>query len=160
MVRSRTPLPGTAPASRAAEEGTAPISAGAVPSSQERTPPTARTNLPVQLTSFIGREREQGEVRALLATARLVTLTGTGGVGKTRLALAVAAELVGENPEGVWLVELAPLADPALVAPAAALALGIREEPATAAAAGPRPERTGATPPGSPDRRGALAGSP
>jgi predicted ATPase/class 3 adenylate cyclase/tetratricopeptide (TPR) repeat protein len=85
-------------------------------------------NLPVALTSFIGREREQAEVRALLGTARLVTLTGAGGAGKTRLALAVAGELLEEYPQGVWLVELAPLADPSLVPQAVAQALGQREE--------------------------------
>jgi predicted ATPase/transcriptional regulator with XRE-family HTH domain len=88
-----------------------------------------RTNLPTALTSFIGREREQAEVRALLAAARLVTLTGAGGAGKTRLAMAVAGELHSEYPAGVWLVELASLADPALVVQAVAQALGLREEP-------------------------------
>jgi predicted ATPase/transcriptional regulator with XRE-family HTH domain len=129
VVRSRAPLPGTASALRAAEEGTAPVSAGAVDASQERTPPPARTNLPVQLTSLIGREREQREVRALLGAARLVTLTGAGGAGKTRLALAVAEAMLSEYPEGIWLVELAPLADPALVVQAVAQVLGLREEP-------------------------------
>jgi predicted ATPase/transcriptional regulator with XRE-family HTH domain len=85
-------------------------------------------NLPLALTSFIGREEEQSEVRALLGAARLVTLTGAGGAGKTRLALAVARELLGDYPQGVWLVELAPLADPALVPQAVAQALGLREE--------------------------------
>jgi predicted ATPase/DNA-binding XRE family transcriptional regulator len=87
------------------------------------------SNLPVALTSFIGREREQSEVWALHAAARLVTLTGTGGVGKTRLALAVAAALEGEYPDGIWLVELAPLTDPALVVQAVVLALGMHEQP-------------------------------
>jgi predicted ATPase/class 3 adenylate cyclase/transcriptional regulator with XRE-family HTH domain len=86
------------------------------------------SNLPVALTSFIGREREQSEVRALLDAARLVTLTGAGGAGKTRLALAVAEVVLEAYPDGVWLVELAPLADPALVVQAVAQTLGPREE--------------------------------
>jgi predicted ATPase/class 3 adenylate cyclase len=85
-------------------------------------------NLPVQLTSFIGRERELTEVKRLLTTTRLLTLTGSGGCGKTRLTLQVAADLLEEHPDGVWLVELAALADPALVTQTAAAALGVREE--------------------------------
>src|SRR5437763_279011 len=75
-----------------------------------------RTNLPFALSSLIGRKREQGMVLALLERARLVTLTGAGGVGKTRLALAVGGAALSEYPQGVWLVELAALADPGLVA--------------------------------------------
>jgi predicted ATPase/class 3 adenylate cyclase/Tfp pilus assembly protein PilF len=92
-------------------------------------PAAPTTNLPVQPTSFIGREREQAEVRALLGRSPLVTLTGAGGAGKTRLALALAAELVDRYPDGVWLVELAALAEPGLVPGAVAQALGVREEP-------------------------------
>jgi non-specific serine/threonine protein kinase len=88
-----------------------------------------RTNLPIQLTSFVGRERELAEVRQLLTTTRLLTLTGAGGCGKTRLALQVAAGLLDAFADGVWLVDLAPLNDPALVPQAVALALGIREAP-------------------------------
>ncbi len=86
-------------------------------------------NLPIQLTSFIGREREMAEVRRLLSAARLVTLTGSGGCGKTRLALQVAADLLAEYPDGVWLVELGALADPAQVPQAVGTVLGLREEP-------------------------------
>ena len=86
-------------------------------------------NLPLQLTSFVGRERELVAVRAALSTARLVTLTGPGGTGKTRLALQAAADALDAYPEGVWLVELAALADPALVPQAVAAAVGVREEP-------------------------------
>src|SRR5439155_23623894 len=86
-------------------------------------------NLPLQLTSFVGREREIGEVRERLATTRLLTLTGTGGCGKTRLALQVAADIVDAHSDGVWLVELAPLADPALVPQAVASALGVSQVP-------------------------------
>ena len=108
-------------------------------------------NLPVQLTSFIGREREIAEVRARLTASpgaeprhaepaapgwrehsaeavRLLTLIGPGGTGKTRLSLQVAAELLPEYPDGAWLVELAPLADPAYLAPALAAVFGAREQ--------------------------------
>jgi class 3 adenylate cyclase len=80
-------------------------------------------NLPVQLTSFVVREKEIAEVQCLLGTTHLLTLTGPGGTGKTRLALQVAAEALSaqEFPDGAWLVELAPLADPSYVAPALAL---------------------------------------
>jgi predicted ATPase/class 3 adenylate cyclase len=88
-----------------------------------------RHNLPVQVTSLIGREREIEEVRQRLAEARLLTLTGSGGVGKTRLALQVAAELTEAYPEGVWLAELASLSDPDLVPQTTAQAIGVREEP-------------------------------
>jgi predicted ATPase/DNA-binding SARP family transcriptional activator len=84
-------------------------------------------NLPLQLTSFIGREKDIDAVAHLLQTARLVTLTGPGGTGKTRLALQTAAGLVEQFADGVWLVELAPLSDPTLVPALAARALGLRE---------------------------------
>ena len=74
-----------------------------------------RHNLPLQLTRFIGREQDISRLRTRLAAARLVTLTGAGGTGKTRLALQVAVTLVDDFDDGVWLVELAPLTDPALV---------------------------------------------
>src|SRR5262249_24327762 len=77
--------------------------------------PPRNTNLPLQATSFIGREREIEEVKRQLADSRLVTLVGTGGCGKTRLALQVAAETLENYTDGVWLVELAPLTDAALV---------------------------------------------
>ena len=84
-------------------------------------------NLPVEPTSFIGREHELEEVRSLLRNSRLLTLTGAGGSGKTRLALRAARQVAGEYSNGVWLLELAPLADPALVATSLAATLGIRE---------------------------------
>src|SRR5262249_51749357 len=87
-------------------------------------------NLPLQPTSFVGREREVAEVRRLLGATRLLTLPGTGGTGRTRLALQVAADLADAHPDGVWLVELAALADPALVPQAVAATVGVREEPA------------------------------
>lgn len=86
-------------------------------------------NLPLQLTSFIGREREIAEIAGLLRTSRLVSLTGAGGVGKTRLALKVAGGALDWYGDGLWLVELAALADPLLVPQAVAGALGLREEP-------------------------------
>ncbi len=86
-------------------------------------------NLPIQPTSFIGREREIAEVKQRLANTRLLTLIGAGGCGKTRLSLQVAADLLEDYPEGVWLVELAALTDPTLVPQAVASALGVREEP-------------------------------
>jgi predicted ATPase/class 3 adenylate cyclase len=86
-------------------------------------------NLPLQLTSFVGRERELAEVGRLLAAGRLVTLTGPGGTGKTRLALRAAADALEGHPDGVWVAELAALADPALVPQAVAAAVGVREEP-------------------------------
>jgi predicted ATPase len=73
------------------------------------------TNLPLQLTSFIGREREIAEIKRLLSTTRLLTLTGSGGAGKTRLALQVAEGLVDRYTNGAWFVDLAPLSDPALI---------------------------------------------
>ena len=73
------------------------------------------TNLPTQLSTFIGREKEVEQIKKRLEKNRLVTLTGSGGVGKTRLSIQVATELLNDYPHGVWLVELAPITDPALV---------------------------------------------
>src|SRR6266496_4032154 len=86
-------------------------------------------NLPLQPTLLIGREKESASVCALLRRAdiRLVTLTGPGGTGKTRLALQTAAELVDEFKDGVWFVNLAPISDPNLVAATVAQTLGIKE---------------------------------
>ena len=86
-------------------------------------------NLPLQLTSFIGREKETAEVRRLVSTGRLVTLTGAGGSGKTQLAVEAADGLLDEFADGVWLVELAPLADATLVPETVAAVLGHREVP-------------------------------
>jgi non-specific serine/threonine protein kinase len=90
-----------------------------------------RHNLPVQRTRLIGREHDAAAVRRVLleADGRTVTLTGAGGCGKTRLALAVAGDVVDGFADGVWLVELAPLADPLLLPQAVATALGVREQP-------------------------------
>jgi predicted ATPase/DNA-binding CsgD family transcriptional regulator len=86
-------------------------------------------NLPSELSSFVGRDREIAEVRRILENNRLLTLTGSGGCGKTRLALVAASELVQRFEDGVWMVELAPLAEPSLVPQAVAFALGVRERP-------------------------------
>jgi predicted ATPase/DNA-binding SARP family transcriptional activator/DNA-binding CsgD family transcriptional regulator len=87
-------------------------------------------NLPLAHTSFVGRGRERLEVKRLLAMTGLLTLTGAGGCGKTRLALELARDLVGAYPDGVWLVELAPLSEAALVPKAVAEALGVPERSA------------------------------
>jgi predicted ATPase/DNA-binding CsgD family transcriptional regulator len=89
-------------------------------------------NLPAELTSFVGRRHEVAEVKRLLSTSRLVTLTGVGGVGKTRLALRVGADVRRAFTEGVWLVDLAPLTDPALLTQTVAADLGIRDQSARA----------------------------
>src|SRR5438045_7568176 len=89
------------------------------------------TNLPAHLPRLIGRERDVAEVRQRLLGAErgLLTLTGAGGCGKTALALEVARDLPDAFPDGVWLVELAALADPTLVLQAVAAVLGVRESP-------------------------------
>ena len=94
--------------------------------------PTLPNNLPAQLSAFIGRDRETTEVRALVESCRLVTLTGAGGVGKTRLALQVAAELLDGSGDGVWLAELAAVSDGDAVPAAICQALGISEQPGRA----------------------------
>jgi len=86
-------------------------------------------NLPEQLTSFVGRERELDDIKQRLRQTRLLTLLGMGGLGKTRLSLQAANELRAEFPDGVWFLDLAPLRDGALVLSEAAQALGVREEP-------------------------------
>jgi predicted ATPase/class 3 adenylate cyclase len=89
---------------------------------------SAPNNLPLQATTFIGRKREIAAIKELLLTTRLLTLHGAGGIGKTRLALQVSASLVDAFPDGVWLVELAALADPRVVPLAVATVLGVKEE--------------------------------
>jgi Predicted ATPase len=86
-------------------------------------------NLPIQLTSFIGRERELAEVKHLISTSRLVTLTGAGGCGKTLLALRIATDLSSHFEDGVWWIELAVLHDPELSAQAVLQSLGLPESP-------------------------------
>lgn len=93
------------------------------------TQPSPRASLPIALTSFVGRERETADVAQLLASARLVSLIGAGGSGKTRLALQVAAEIAGQFADGVCWVDLVRLADPSLVTQAVAKALNVNEQP-------------------------------
>jgi predicted ATPase/DNA-binding CsgD family transcriptional regulator len=85
-------------------------------------------NLPAELSSFVGRERQLAELRRLLRRARLITLTGPGGAGKTRLALHLAGDILNHYPDGVWLVELAPLADARLLDQTVATACRITEK--------------------------------
>ncbi|GAB3144243.1 ATP-binding protein [Microbispora hainanensis] len=100
----------------------APEPAGAAPS---RPAPA----LPAPLTSFVGRASERAELTEMIKAHRQVTAVGPGGVGKTRLALAVAAEAAGEHPDGVWFVDLVPVTDPDMIATAVAGAVGLGEQP-------------------------------
>jgi len=93
---------------------------------------SSNTNLPEPLTSFIGRERELVEIKRLLPSTRLLTLVGTGGIGKTRLALQAAAEVTDAYRDGVWLAELGSIRDPSLVPASVAQVLGIQERTGTA----------------------------
>jgi predicted ATPase/DNA-binding SARP family transcriptional activator len=106
------------------------IFAGPPPSSPPR-PHAERDahNLPAQVSSFIGRERQLSELRGLLSRARVITLTGAGGVGKTRLALQLATSMLDGSDDGPWFVDLAPLTDASLVASKLAGVLGVREQP-------------------------------
>jgi predicted ATPase/DNA-binding SARP family transcriptional activator len=121
--------------SSAREEGLAvPHRAGLLTGSREHDSvpgqqPQRRHNLPHQLSSFVGREAEMAMLTQLLPGHRLITLVGAGGVGKTRLALQMAAAVVRESLDGVWLAELAALRKPALVAHQVAEAIGILEQP-------------------------------
>jgi predicted ATPase/DNA-binding SARP family transcriptional activator len=109
------------------------------PPGRARAPAAPPHNLPERLTSLVGRDRELDEVGGLVGQHRLVTVTGPGGAGKTSLAVAAARRLVGGFPDGVWLVELASLADQGLLTEAVAAALGLREEPGPAGSAPPAP---------------------
>jgi predicted ATPase len=88
-----------------------------------------RTNLPISATSFVARAAEIKRVTERLRDSRLLTLSGSGGCGKTRLALGVASHLESEFVDGAWFIELAPLADASLVPQTIATTLGIRDEP-------------------------------
>lgn len=121
----------SAKAERAARVRSSTGRASGVSNGSHRTPSSRvpRHNLPAALSSFVGREREAAEVGRLLGESRLLTLTGTGGSGKTRLALKVAGERVDDYPDGVWLVELASLSEETLVAQAVARVLDVQEQP-------------------------------
>lgn len=97
--------------------------------SRGRPPSTPKHNIPAALSSFVGREREMVEVQRSLAMTRLLTLTGAGGTGKTRLATEAARELAGAYPDGAWMVDASALSDPQLLTRAAAAAFGVREQP-------------------------------
>ena len=98
-----------------------------VPASADSLQNVRRHNLPAELTSFVGRRKELTELRRLLTRSRLLSLTGDGGVGKTRLAVRLVSELVREASQGVWLIDLAPLTTPALIAQTIATLIGVRE---------------------------------
>src|SRR5271165_2859046 len=86
-------------------------------------------NLPAEPNSFVGRERDLGDLRLLLASVRALTLCGPGGIGKTRLAIRLGWQLADDFPDGVWIVEFADNADPALAAGQVASVLGVVDEP-------------------------------
>jgi predicted ATPase/DNA-binding SARP family transcriptional activator len=129
--------PGPRSATPSAPSGTstpAPAGSGAsrpeaAPSGASRPeaarPESPRSNIPPMLTSFVGREREIADVRRLLARAGLLTLTGVGGVGKTRLAEQIGLALLDSYPDGVWITDLVPVSEPALVADTVAAAVGL-----------------------------------
>jgi predicted ATPase/DNA-binding SARP family transcriptional activator/DNA-binding CsgD family transcriptional regulator len=122
------PRPTTRALRQDIEAGRFALTQPAAPAPEE--PPHAgKHNLPAPKTTFIGRVRERVEIKRMLAMTNLLTLTGTGGCGKTRLALEVARDLVGTYPDGVWLVELAPLSEGALVPQVVAGTLGAQEQP-------------------------------
>ncbi len=107
------------------------------PAQPDATPAPPRATLPARLASFVGREEEMAEVAAALATSRLVTLTGAGGAGKTSLAIEVGRTCQAEYPDGVWLVELAPVMDPTLVADTLVTALHLEQVVGFGAGASP-----------------------
>jgi predicted ATPase/DNA-binding XRE family transcriptional regulator len=115
----------------AAARGKAP--AAEVQAARLGVPSPARHNLPAPLTSFVGREQDLARLEGLLGQARLVTLTGPGGAGKTRLALEFASGVLGRFPDGAWLVDLASLSDASLIAAAALSAVGAPGQPGRAA---------------------------
>jgi len=106
-----------------------PLALPGLMASPEQPPNSPRHNLPADVTSFVGRRKELLELPVVLTASRLLSLTGAGGVGKTRLAVRLAYGLVNEFPDGVWLVDLASLSAPELVAQTIATVLGIREGP-------------------------------
>ncbi|MGE5225110.1 MAG: adenylate/guanylate cyclase domain-containing protein [Omnitrophica WOR_2 bacterium] len=105
-----------------------------IPGLPDRFPPLKSldsypNNLPVQLTSFVGRERELGEIQKQVNSSRLVTLTGPGGTGKTRLALQAASGILENFPDGIWFIQLANISDPGLILQTLAGVLNLREQP-------------------------------
>ena len=125
------------PELRALEESILMQDASLRPAQPDATPAPPRATLPARLASFVGREEEMAEVAAALATSRLVTLTGAGGAGKTSLAIEVGRTCQAEYPDGVWLVELAPVMDPTLVADTLVTALHLEQVVGFGAGASP-----------------------
>ena len=129
------PAPGAAQPGAAGRTTTGPSTTGPSttgpgaqgPTTNGAGPDRGRTNLRTELTSFVGRDADAERIGALLAASRLVTLTGPGGSGKTRLAIEAARPLLARAPDGVWLVELAPVSDPAEVPQGVLTVLGLRE---------------------------------
>jgi predicted ATPase/DNA-binding winged helix-turn-helix (wHTH) protein len=104
-----------------------PQASPGLPAAHDPLPDTRRHNLPAELTSFVGRRRELAELHRLLTGSRLLSLTGAGGVGKTRLAVRLVSDLVSEFPDGAWLIDLAPLTARDLIAQTIATVVGVRE---------------------------------
>ena len=131
ILRQDPALDWRAPLSAASPAPPAPAPPGASARLPGPPPAVGRAagRLPAETTSFIGREADLAAVGKLLTAGRLVTLTGPGGSGKTRLARQAGAVAAAGQPDGVWLVDLAPIGGPELVAPAVAAALAVREEP-------------------------------
>src|SRR5450755_2669826 len=102
--------------------------AGLLDAAGDYTPVGRPNNLPFHLTTLLGREQDLADANSLLDANRLVTLSGSGGVGKTRLALRLGVDLLGSYPDGVWLFEFASISDPKLVASAVAKVLSVREQ--------------------------------
>ncbi|MGH2410723.1 MAG: ATP-binding protein, partial [Chloroflexota bacterium] len=124
-------LAGPAPRHRAMDQAS-PIAGSATAATNGRLPPSPdvpRTNLPTPLTSFVGRERELAELTTLLERTRLLTLTGPGGTGKTRLAVRLGSAVGASFPDGVVFVPLAAVSDPSLLAPTISTVLGIHHGP-------------------------------
>jgi non-specific serine/threonine protein kinase len=126
-VQARHGFPVDEMALRSERQADQPLRHTTTPSGRCRT----LGNIPLQLTSFIGRHSELSEVASALSAARLVTLTGIGGVGKTRLALRAAGEVRADFPDGVWLVELGELRDESMVVDVVTATLGVRDQSAT-----------------------------
>ena len=128
-LRDLGPAPAEGPRpARAGVPARGDVPAAAFPPLASLDNPELPNNLPSVLSAFVGREQELADVRELVGSARLVTLTGAGGSGKTRLALQAAAELIGVARDGVWFAELAPLTDGAQVARAVAAVLGLPDQ--------------------------------
>lgn len=111
------------------EFGTEPTAETQQASQAAKIVESRKNNLPPQLTSFVGRKQVLAEIKLMIERSRLVTLAGTGGVGKTRCAIQLGTELLNSETDGVWLADLAPICDPSLVAYVAARALGVQESP-------------------------------